>query len=77
MSGSLDKHELRTLSKWGGGFGSALLRAPSTPPLPHTPAVQSMGLKASAEDVNAMLMAIGAEDRLIQLDEFEDVSPRL
>lgn len=74
MSGSLDKHELRTLSELGGGesrFAPCSLDSSA----PSTLVVQSMGLKPSAEDVNAMLMAIGAEDRLIQLDEFEDVSP--
>ena len=38
------------------------------------PSVLSMGLKATAEEVAKMVQDIGGQDRLIQLDEFQDVS---
>lgn len=55
----------------GGGAAGRLSAHECTFACPA--AVLSMGLKATVADVTELLMAIGAEDRLIQLDEFEQV----
>jgi hypothetical protein len=35
--------------------------------------VISMGLHPTSQEINELLLSVGADDRLIQLDEFETV----
>ena len=78
MSGSLDKDELRTLSKIGLFFAAHYcLSRKQQLRISFFFLVLSMGLKATAVEINELLVSIGSEDRLIQLDEFEKASRKM